>query len=95
MLEFMQNNVETPMGDNSHHGQGLGDQASFNVPPNLSGIPPIPPKLTTNIGNPHYYQTLVSELMRRIPPAPSEIPPKDNKLADRVVRHNLKVYDGK
>jgi len=33
--------------------------------------------------------------MKQIPPAPSEIPRKDDKLADRVARHNLKVYDGK
>jgi len=54
MSDYVQNNVETHMGDNSDHGQGSGDQASFNVPPNLSGMPLIPLKLANNIRKPNY-----------------------------------------
>jgi len=32
--------------------------------------------------------------MKRIPQVPAETPPKEDKLADRVVRRNPKVYDG-
>ena len=32
--------------------------------------------------------------MKRIPQVPTETPPKEDKLADRVVRRNPKVYDG-
>ena len=32
--------------------------------------------------------------MERIPQVSTETPPNDDKLADRVVRHNPKVYDG-
>jgi len=37
----------------------------------------------------------VAKLMKRIPPIPLEDPPKPDKLADRVARHNPKVYEGK
>jgi len=33
--------------------------------------------------------------MKQILPTPYKIPPKVNKLADRVMRSNLEVYDGK
>ena len=33
--------------------------------------------------------------MKQILLSPIETPPKDDKLADRVARHNPKVYDGK
>jgi len=61
------------MGDNSDHGQGLGDQALFNVPPNLSGMPIIRCALANRIANPNYWRTLVSELMKPIIPAPFEV----------------------
>ena len=34
MPKSVQNNVKTHIGDNSDHGQGSGDQASYNVPLN-------------------------------------------------------------
>ena len=40
-----------------------------------------------------YWQALVAELMQRIPPAPPVNPPKEDKLADRIARHNPKTYD--
>jgi len=64
------------------------------VPPNVRQMPPIPLELANNIGDLNYWPTLVTELMKRIPHVPTETPPKDNKLADRVARRNLKVYDG-
>ena len=38
MSEYMQNNTETHIGDNSDHGQWSNDQASCNVLANLSGM---------------------------------------------------------
>lgn len=64
MSEHVQNNTETHIGDISNHSQALGEQVFHNVPPNLSGMPPIPLELTNNIGNPNYWHTLVSELMK-------------------------------
>ena len=90
MYESVQNNIETQVRDYSNHDQGSGAQASCNVPPNLSGMPSIPPELTSNIGNPNCRQTLVFELMKQIPQVPSGIPPKGDKLADRVAQCNLK-----
>jgi len=56
-------------------------------------MPSIPPEFANNIGNPNYWPTLVAELMKQIPQLPVETPSKDDKLADRVARHNPKVYD--
>ena len=57
-------------------------------------MPPSLSKLASNLGNPSYWPTLVAELMKRIPQVPVETPPKEDKLADKVARHNPKVYDG-
>jgi len=60
-------------------------------------MPPIPPELANNIGDPNYRPTdptLVPKVMKRIPQVPTKIPLKDDKLADRVARCNLEVYDG-
>jgi len=38
---------------------------------------------------------LVVELLKWIPPLPAENASRDDKLADRVARHNRRVYDGK
>jgi len=35
---------------------------------------------------------LVTELIQRIPPVPPVNPFEEDKLADRVARHNLKTY---
>jgi len=53
MSDYVQNSMETHVGDNSDHGQGSGDQASCNVLSNVSGMPLIPPKLANNIRNPN------------------------------------------
>jgi len=53
-------------------------------------MPPIPPELANNIGNPNYWPTLVAELMKRIPQVPTETPTKDDKLTDMVARCNPK-----
>jgi len=80
MSQLGQNNVETHIGDNSEHGQGSGEQAVCNVPPNFGKMPPILPNLANNIGNLNYWLTLLVELMKRIPQLPTESPPKDKKL---------------
>jgi len=54
------------------------EQASCHVPPNFREMPPIPPELANNIGNPNYWPTLVAELMRSISQVPTETPPKDD-----------------
>ena len=54
MSESVQNNAETHIGDNSNHGQGSDKQASYNVPPNFSEMPPIPHELANNIENLNY-----------------------------------------
>ena len=54
MSEFVQNNADTYIGDNSNNGQGLDNQASYNVPSNPHGMPLISPELTSNIKNPNY-----------------------------------------
>jgi len=64
------------------------------VPPNFGEMSPIFPELANNIEDPNYWPTLVLELIKRISQVPIETPPKDDKLADRVARHNPKAYDG-
>jgi len=41
MSESVQN-IEIHVEDNSGHGQGSGEQASYHVPPNFDQMPPIP-----------------------------------------------------
>jgi len=60
---------------------------------NFGKMPPFPPKLANKIGKPNYWPTLAAELKKRIPQISTETPPKDDKLADRVARRNLKVYN--
>ena len=38
MSESMQNNAQTRIGNNLDHGQGSGEQASYNVPTNFGEI---------------------------------------------------------
>ena len=52
-------------------------------------------ELANKIRKPNYWLTLVVELMKWISPVPAENPPRDDKLADRVARHNSKMYDRK
>jgi len=65
------------------------------VQPNFGEMPPNLPELTNNIGSLNYWSTMVAELMRQIPQVHVETPPKNDKLANRVARHNPKVYEGK
>ena len=58
-------------------------------------MPPVPPELANNIGNPNYWLSLVAKLTKQIPPVTIENPPKEDKMADRVAWRNPKVYDGK
>ena len=76
------------------HGQGSDEQASHHMPPNFAQTPPIPPEFVNNIGALNVWSALVAKLMKRISQIPTESPPKDDKLEDRVARHNPKVYDG-
>jgi len=92
--ESVHNNTEIHIEEVSDHGQGLGDQASHHVQPTFGQMPPIPSELANNIGDPSYWLALVAELMKRIPQVPTETSSKEDKLADRVVWCNLKVYDG-
>jgi len=62
--------------------------------PNFGQMPPIPSKLTNNIGDPNYWPALVAELMKWIPQVPTETPPKKDNLADRVAQRKPKVYNG-
>jgi len=94
MSELVHINAEIHIEEISDHGQGLGDQASDHVLPNFGQMPPISSKLANNVGDPNYWLALVAELMKRIPQVPTETPPKEDKLANRVAWHNLKVYDG-
>ena len=43
---------------------------------------------------PMYWQELIVELMQHIPLVPLVDDPKEDKLADRVARHNCKTYGG-
>ena len=67
------------------------------MPQNFGQMPPIPPELANNIGDPNYRPTdptLVPKVMKRIPQVPTKIPLKDDKLADRVAQSNPIVYNG-
>lgn len=72
MSESVQNNSKIHIEDNSNHGQGSGEQASYHVPSNFGKMPPIPPELANNIGDSNYRPTLVAELMKRIPQVPTK-----------------------
>ena len=94
MSESVHNNEEIHIEEILDHGQGSGDQASHQVPPNFGQVPPISSELAHNSGGPDYWPTLVAKLMKRIPQVPTEAPPKEDKLANRLARRNPKVYDG-
>jgi len=94
MSELVQNITEIHVEDNSDHGRGSGEQASYHVPPNFAQMPRIPLEFANDIGDPNYWLALVAELMKRIPQVLIETPPKDDKLAHMLARRNPKVYDG-
>ena len=54
MYEPIHNNIKAPIEDTMDQDQGSGKRASYNLPPNLSGMPSILPELAGNIGNPNY-----------------------------------------
>jgi len=92
MSEFVYNNVT--IGDNMDQGQRLGDQASCNVPINLSTGSLATLMMLENPDKPNYCQSLMFELMNRIPPIPPEISHMEDKIVDRVAYRNPKIYDG-
>ena len=57
-------------------------------------------EVSSSMEDPNYWKNLVIKLMKRIPPVsptppvPPGNPSKSDKLADKVARHNPKVYDG-
>jgi len=48
----------------------------------------------TTLGTRTTGRPLVAELVKLIPQIPTKSPTKEDKLADRVARHNPKVFDG-
>ena len=91
MSEPVQNNAETHIGDNLDNVKGSGDQASHNVPPSLSGMPPIPSELANNIGNPNYWYFGVWAYEMNSTSTYWD-PSYGYKPPYRVAQHNPKVY---
>ena len=94
----MSESINNDQNRKKEESQGSGNRVNEEPQQDPSGGPMVALEVFSGVEDPNYWKKLVTKLMKRIPSAPSaplvllENPSKSDKLADRVVRRNPKVY---